>query len=133
MKDLSALADALRVVYGLGSEEAASWATKVDVSLEDVINRRVDPAEVELRARVVMQNPLAVALVRLRKEAKLSAEEVVDKASWSRSKLANIEKGAVKVSKNDLEFLLKLYGASAELMIELEELRSELKAASKIG
>jgi transcriptional regulator with XRE-family HTH domain len=63
---------------------------------------------------VVQSALLRGALVRLRKEADLTQEQVAGELDWSPSKLIRVEGGRSSITKVDLNALLTVYGVTSE-------------------
>ena len=63
---------------------------------------------------VVQSALLRNELVRLRKESRLTQEQVADALEWSPSKLIRIEGGRSSITKVDLDALLSAYGVTSE-------------------
>ena len=63
---------------------------------------------------VVQSALLRNELVRLRKESRLTQEQVADALEWSPSKLIRIEGGRSSITKVDLDALLSTYGVTSE-------------------
>ncbi|MFL6077891.1 MAG: helix-turn-helix domain-containing protein [Mycobacteriales bacterium] len=61
---------------------------------------------------------LRTELRRLREEAGLSRESVVEKLGWSLSKLARIESGAVGIVADDVEAVLRVYGVEEPTQVQ---------------
>src|SRR5260370_25244722 len=63
---------------------------------------------------VVQSALLRKELVRLRKESRLTQEQVAEALEWSPSKLIRIEGGRSSITKVDLDALLSKYGVTSE-------------------
>lgn len=63
---------------------------------------------------VVLSAILRNALIRLRKESRLTQESVADQLEWSTSKLIRVEVGRSGITKTDLDALLTVYGVSSD-------------------
>lgn len=63
---------------------------------------------------VVQSAQLRAELVRLRKESRLTQEQVAEDLEWSSSKLIRIEGGRSSITKVDLDALLAKYGVTSE-------------------
>src|SRR5580658_5170526 len=63
---------------------------------------------------VVQSALLRIELVRLRKERKMTQEQVAENLEWSASKLIRVEGGRSSITKVDLDALLDQYGLKSE-------------------
>ena len=63
---------------------------------------------------VVQSALLRTELVRLRKEARLTQDQVAAELDWSPSKLIRVEGGRTAITKVDLDALLAIYGVTSE-------------------
>ena len=80
---------------------------------------------------VVQSAVLRSELVRLRKERKLTQEQVAENLDWSPSKLIRVEGGRSAITKVDLDALLRQYGLSSEG--QRERLQNLNQGARKTG
>src|ERR1700761_1645897 len=63
---------------------------------------------------VVQSAILRSTLIRLRKEMRLTQEQVAEDLEWSPSKLIRVEGGRSSITKTDLDALLTLYGIGTD-------------------